>query len=708
MKRACVTGCSGQDGSYLCELLLDEGYEVWGSLRRSSSFNTGRINHIFDRLNLRYADLTDASSIENLLIEARPDEIYNLGAQSHVLTSFSIPEYTADATAIGVLHMLNAMRQHCPEARFYQASSSEMFGSAAPPQNELTAFHPRSPYGVAKVYAHNLAVNYRESYGMHISCGILFNHETVASFMPMFVKCAGEKDFDIKPISEIASFDESIKTYQQKKMTGIQVWGKNGWVDVTYASAYPHNALENNKNPRYINSRNGAYMATDNHVVFLEGGKEKETKNLKKGDCTESIALPSETPCYSIGEDEAELIGLLVGDGSTTKSKRGIGIHGKFTNSSPVYRKHFDDLWRNVTGGTTRYYPTKSGFNPKKIVGQLSLVGGNDWLRSLDMYTSSRHKRIPKSILNASKSAQSSFLKGYNSADGLKKNECTYLFKNFKTNSATLAMGLWYLIERTTKQTMNLTIEQKKDGRLFYSINLLSPRVSNIEKARVVKELYVGKTGSRKASIAAGVSRKFARMVKHGHIPGIEHPLKKKGNEIKKILELPKYDGWFYDLTTSSGEFHCGIGNLHVHNSPRRGDTFVTKKIVNGVVAIHQGLQGTLTLGNLDAKRDWGYAPEYVAGMYRMLQQDKPDDYVLATGETHTVREFCQEAFSYLGMNYLDYVQIDPKYYRPAEVDVLQGDASKAKRILGWEPKVKFSELVKIMVEAELHGENKT
>lgn len=318
MKRALITGITGQDGSYLAELLLDKGYQIWGSLRRSSSFNTGRIDHIFNRLHLRYADLTDAVSIDNLIAESKPDEIYNLASQSHVKTSFDIPEYTADATAIGVLHMLTAMRTWAPEAKFYQASSSEMFGSALPPQNELTAFHPRSPYGVAKVYAHNTAVNFRESYGMYISNGILFNHE-----------------------------------------------------------------------------------------------------------------------------------------------------------------------------------------------------------------------------------------------------------------------------------------------------------------------------------------------------------------------------------------------------SHRRGDTFVTKKIVNGVVNIFNRLQSILKLGNLDAKRDWGYAPEYVEGMYRILQQDKPDDYVLATGETHTIREFCQEAFGYLGLKYEDYVEIDPKYYRPAEVDILQGDASKAKRVLGWEPKVKFKDLVKIMMKAELEDAKK-
>lgn len=318
MKRALITGVTGQDGSYLAELLLEKGYQVWGSLRRSSSFNTSRIDHVFGSMFLRYADLTDAASVDALIQQSQPDEVYNLGAQSHVKTSFDIPEYTADATAIGALHMLQAVKSYAPGARFYQASSSEMFGSTPPPQNESTTFHPRSPYGVAKVYAHNMTVNFREGYGLHASCGILFNHE-----------------------------------------------------------------------------------------------------------------------------------------------------------------------------------------------------------------------------------------------------------------------------------------------------------------------------------------------------------------------------------------------------SPRRGDTFVTKKIVNGAVNIFHGLQGSLKLGNLDAKRDWGYAVEYVSAMHLMLQQIKPDDYVIATGETHTVREFCEETFGYLGMRYEDYVEIDPKYYRPAEVDELQGDASKAKRVLGWEPKVKFSELVKIMVDAEMRGETR-
>ena len=313
MKRALVLGASGQDGSYLCELLLAKGYETHGTIRRSSSFNTGRINHIFDRLQLHYGDSTDGSALGALLTKVKPDEIYSLSAQSHVRTSFDIPEYTADSIAMGTLRLLEAARAHCPEARIYNASSSEMFGSTPAPQNENSRFHPRSPYGCAKVFAHNICVNYREAYGMFISNGILFNHE-----------------------------------------------------------------------------------------------------------------------------------------------------------------------------------------------------------------------------------------------------------------------------------------------------------------------------------------------------------------------------------------------------SPRRGETFVTRKVTRAARRIAAGQQRELLLGNLDAKRDWGYAPEYCYAMWLMMQQSKPDDFVIATGETHTIRELLTIAFERVGLSWAEHVKIDPKYYRPTEVDILQGDASKAKRVLGWTPKTKFNELIELMVDSEV------
>jgi GDPmannose 4,6-dehydratase len=186
MKTAFITGVNGQDGSYLAELLLSKGYEVHGLIRRSSSFNTQRVEQIYHdphesgvRFRMHYGDLSDSGSMINLIRELEPDEIYHLGAQTHVKVSFEVPEYTADATAMGTIRMLEAIRASGVQTRFYQASSSEMYGSAPPPQNELTPFHPRSPYGVSKVFAYWSTVNYREAYGLFACNGILFNHESI-------------------------------------------------------------------------------------------------------------------------------------------------------------------------------------------------------------------------------------------------------------------------------------------------------------------------------------------------------------------------------------------------------------------------------------------------------------------------------------------------------------------------------------------------
>ncbi|WP_101256522.1 GDP-mannose 4,6-dehydratase [Streptomyces barkulensis] len=319
-RTAVITGITGQDGSYLAELLLDKGYTVHGLMRRSSSFNTERIDHIYQdphtpgrRLVLHHADLADGVALVNLLRDIRPDEVYNLGAQSHVRVSFDAPLYTGEVTGLGALRLLEAIRAGGVETRLYQASSSEMFGSTPPPQNETTPFHPRSPYGCAKVMAYWATVNYREAYGLHAVNGILFNHE-----------------------------------------------------------------------------------------------------------------------------------------------------------------------------------------------------------------------------------------------------------------------------------------------------------------------------------------------------------------------------------------------------SPRRGETFVTRKITRAVARIRAGLQEHLYLGNLDAVRDWGYAPEYVEAMWRMLQRDEPDDYVVATGVAATVRDFLTAAFGAAGLDWERHVRFDPKYERPTEVDALIGDASKAQKLLDWSPRVHYDELARIMVEADV------
>ncbi|HEU0036479.1 MAG TPA: GDP-mannose 4,6-dehydratase [Kofleriaceae bacterium] len=195
MKKALITGITGQDGSYLAELLLSKGYEVHGIVRRSSSFNTERLERIYQdphvpdyRLRLHYGDLEDGSSLANLVRQIAPDELYNLGAQSHVRVSFDVPEYTVSTVALGTLRLLEAIREWGPKCRFYQASSSEMYGASAPPQHEHTPFQPRSPYACAKVFAHQLCQNYRDAYGLFIACGILFNHESHRRGIPFVTR----------------------------------------------------------------------------------------------------------------------------------------------------------------------------------------------------------------------------------------------------------------------------------------------------------------------------------------------------------------------------------------------------------------------------------------------------------------------------------------------------------------------------------------
>jgi GDPmannose 4,6-dehydratase len=318
-RKAFITGITGQDGSYLAELLLEKGYEVHGLVRRSSSFNTWRIDQVRDHLILHYGDLVDQNSLVRTLEAVAPDEVYNLAAQSHVAVSFEMPEYTGNVTALGVLRLLDALRELGSSARVYQAGSSEMFGLVQEtPQTERTPFHPRSPYGVSKVFGHWTAINYREGYGMHVSNGILFNHE-----------------------------------------------------------------------------------------------------------------------------------------------------------------------------------------------------------------------------------------------------------------------------------------------------------------------------------------------------------------------------------------------------SPRRGENFVTRKITMGLAAIKKGKARELRLGNLDARRDWGFAKDYAEAMWLMLQRDQPDDYVVATGKNHSVREFLEEAFSYAGLDWREYVKVDPRYFRPAEVELLLGNPAKAQKALGWKTKVGFRELVRMMVDADMEGQGR-
>ena len=630
--------------------------------RRTSTDVHERIRHLAERIEFYSGDLLDQSSITAIVAEVRPTEIYNLAAQSFVPASFSQPVLTGEFTALGVTRVLEAIRAVDPTIRFYQASSSEMFGKVcAVPQNEHTPFYPRSPYGVAKLYGHWITVNYRESYNLHASSGILFNHESIPGTTPIIIRRGNI--IDIIPIGEIVPVCEKGKNYQNVRIDGVEVWDGQEFVRVLGGSAYKHRPVVDNKGVRRIEARCGTITTTADHVVFLSG-EERAAKDVAVGDTVLRGSFPDVPSFTTMNLETAWMLGAFVGDGSIAHCASG-QRSGKFTNSNPVLRQFFGDCWQRVTCGFTSYSATTSGFTGN-VVGSLVLNGAPTyiaWLQS-ECYTESKHKRVPRVILNAGPEIWRAFLAGYNATDGLKAGKCKYLYKNFKTNSPVLAMGLWWMTKHALGQDTVLNVEVGPVERPgpFYSINLRSPNA-------------VGNKGAH---------------------------LRKDSREVKRIVEEPHFQGWLYDITTESGRFAAGVGDLVIHNSPRRGKEFVTRKISDGVARIKLGIDKELRLGNLDAQRDWGFAGDYVRAMWLMLQQDAPDDYVVSTGRTHYVRDFVRLAFASVGLDYEPYVVVDPRFYRPAEVDLLIGDPAKAKRVLNWEPAVTFEELVENMVAEDL------
>ncbi len=666
-KIALITGITGQDGSYLAEFLLAKGYEVHGIIRRASVFNTERIEQIYQdpnlphrQLFLHYGDLADASNLNQLLKKIQPTEIYNLGAQSHVKVSFEIPEYTANIDALGTLRLLDAIRENKIATKFYQAGSSEMFGDVLQtPQSEKTPFNPASPYGAAKVFSHHICKNYREAYGMFICNGILFNHECLTAQTPLVIRKNGL--LDIAAIEEIVPHRENPKhgiKYTTVADKELEVWDGGKWTAIKILTAtWNESGSKNDKKLKRVISRGAYYEATSDHISFLEGGREIKTVDLFKGNCLELKKLPALTNIMSLTLEEAEFLGMMAGDGYISQEGK-----GRFINNNKSLRERIVKLWQQIAGGFSREGEHPSGFVKGKNVKSIELAGNPRYLRYIwsELYNEKLFKKVPGRVLNSNIQVMRAFLRGYNLCDGLKAGKQRTEFKSFTTNSAVLASGLWWLLDQAMGLRITLHPEFRKD-KLYFHLNINTDKVT----------------------------------LKGKH-------LKKKINEIKDVKDF-KYTGWLFDLETESGTFSAGVGLSWVHNSPRRGKTFVTRKITTGIASILAGKTKKIYLGNLNAKRDWGFAPEYIEAMWLMLQQNKPDDYVIATGETHSIKEFLDIAFKLVGIkDWKKYIGIDPKYYRPQEVNLLLGDAGKAKKKLGWKPKVKFKELVKIMLEADL------
>jgi GDPmannose 4,6-dehydratase len=683
---ALITGITGQDGSYLAEFLLEKGYHVVGMVRRTSTVRFDRLRHIQDRLTLVPGDLLDEVSLIHILREYRPSEVYNLAAQSFVQTSWSQPVFTGEVTALGVTRILDAVRIVDPAIRFYQASSSEMFGKVQEvPQRETTPFYPRSPYGVAKVYGHWITVNYRESYGMFATSGILFNHECVEAHTPLVVR-RGEFIDICRPI-DLVPLRRKGPSIQHFDIPDIEIWDGRQWTPVKAVTATHRRQSNPDHAVRWIQARGGVVAVTTHHQMLLDQmplAEEHEaelemagaTNGLGPAQFRESPPPATDYQVRAAGEIEvgdrlcmaraipagpgwtvvtaemAELLGLLTADGYVAPNGR-----IAFTNNSPGVRHRAAELWERLFMGQATECVGQSGWTGEKSVGKVNLIGDRTigkWIRE-QLYTRDGFKRVPGLVLNAQIDIQAAYLHGYYTGDGLKAGNGT----SVKTNSSVLAQGLYWLYASRGRRS-SVYMEQR-DGRIYYQLNVRSPQ-----------------TG------------------------GKGQHLSRDPAEVRAITSAQAPDDWVFDLETGSGVFMAGVGSMVVHNSPSRGVEFVTRKITDAAARIHLGLQKELHLGNMDSKRDWGWAPDYVRAMWLMLQQDEPDDYVIATGETHSVQEFCDLAFKHVGLNWRDHVVLDPRYMRPAEVDLLVGDASKARDKLGWRPTVAFEEMVRRMVDADI------
>jgi GDPmannose 4,6-dehydratase len=574
---------------------------------------------------------------------------------SFVAVSWIQPTLTAEFTGVGVTRVLEAVREVCPEARFYQASSSEMFGKVRQvPQTEETPFYPRSPYGVAKAYGHFITVNYRESYDLHATSGILFNHECLASSAPLLVRQNGVVKVVTAPdLVPLMRKGRSVQSFAPERL--LEIWDGESWTEITAITATRRRTTDPDHRLLSIESRGGVVQATAHHRML---DADHDVVRAGEVDVGSRLALaeawPDPEDWTAVTPEMAEFLGLMVADGCVPTGEHPID----FANNDDGLRLRMTQLWSKLFLGRATPSTLRSGWNPQATVEHLRLTGAPTaaaWLRE-QLYTRTGLKQVPPLILNADATARRAFLDGYYAGDGLKRGNG----ESIKTDSPVLAQGLYWMYALDGRQAS--VYAEQRGPRTYYQLNLPTA-------------VPVGATGQHLHSDPA---------------------------EVRKVVDAQVADDeWVFDLETASGVFCAGVGGVVVHNSPRRGLEFVTRKITWHAAAIKLGKVDKLQLGNLDAERDWGYAKDYVEAMWLMLQQDTADDFVIATGIAHSVRQCVEIAFDQAGLEVGDHVDIDESLKRPAEVDQLIGDPSKAERELGWRPATSFEELIRLMVDAD-------
>ncbi|MGH3265825.1 MAG: GDP-mannose 4,6-dehydratase [Trebonia sp.] len=444
----------------------------------------------------------------------------------------------------------------------------------------------------------------------------------------------------------------SVQHFEPKGL--FEVWDGTEFTPLVAITATRRRAADPDHRILSVEARGGQVEVTAHHHMLSDEQLVIRADAVGEGDHLAVAEHLPERPGWTVmTEQTAELLGLLCADGWIDRD----GAKLCFTNNDDALRARVAELWSRCFLGSSHDWIGRSDFSDDGV-GELNLTGGRSiatWLRE-QLYTRTGHKQVPPLVLNGDETAQRAFLCGFYAGDGLRRGNGI----SFVTNSPVLAQGLCWLYQ-LDGQPASVYLE-RREAAVHYRVKLASA-------------VPVGAKG-------AGLRGDPA--------------------EVRRIVEVGEpNDEWVYDLQTESGVLCAGVGRLIVHNSPRRGLEFVTRKITWHAAAIRLGLADKLRLGNLDAERDWGYASDYVEAMWMMLQQDTAEDFVIATGVAHSVRDCLRIAFDQAGLEIGDHVEIDGSLRRPAEVDQLIGDASKAERQMGWKPQTSFEELIRLMVDAD-------
>ena len=753
MPKALITGVTGQDGSYLAELLLDKGYEVIGMVRRSSTVNFSRIQHIQDKITLVSGDLLDQGSLINVLQEHQPDEVYNLAAQSFVPTSWAQPVFTGEVTALGVTRMLEAVRTVDKSIRFYQASSS------------VAGDTPVLVRRKGKIQVVPIAVL--------MPPDVTDDNCTVPLEGVEILTADEQGRVDFAPVSHIIRhLKDRIYTVRYKCGGVLQVTGDHSVIVFDESGNFVEKAVADLQPGDYLITYNGADFLTrsDGHIpipIEVRGEYRSRTHGYRTQ--------------IQVSDDLMRLLGYYLAEGHCD-----LDTERRLYRITLTFHLDEDERSKDVRAIATRLFPelTVSERLRPEATSRTVIISGKVIASLCSQFgCTAKEKHLPDWIWELDRDLILEFLRGYLGDAQIRETEIT-----FTTASPRLAQELVYLMrnvgmgcriyrrrnkahlspqgtmfpeatcydlklsaryarllsdaktwdprwQQTSLECLpSVIFRQAMEGTCFHKVKY-KPLVSKEKVRCLVKETGIQLPEHLETLLQSGLGMAKVREVTSeegefhvydvavpegqrffgGNIPVLLHNSEMFG----RVREVPQnentpfyprspygvakvYGHWITINYRESYGLHATSGILFNHTSPRRGLEFVLRKITYGVAKIKLGLAKELRLGNLDACRDIGFAGDYVQAMWLMLQQPEPDNYVIATEETHSIREMCEAAFGYVDLDWQEYVVQDPRFMRPAEVDLLVGDAGKARRVLGWEPRVSFEELVQMMVESDL------